>query len=271
MSIDFCASLVVPLKSQKNSWLEKSVLSAVTQSIPVEVIVVTHPCTPNDNFRILKQIEERYSNLNILCKNDATDNYAQAINRGISFSNTSRIGLLLTDDWLDPQAVELCVKHSDDIVSSGSIEYDDYEVIVAERFPDADRFKSLETLELKASYLEHFFLLQKSKILDVGGLDETIGNVGPDDYDLIWTMLENNASVAFVKETLYHYRDHHGERLTLRDKDAMIADLEKVLDKHHVVGEERKRIIRDHSRWFGRPGHVVTAEIRQESAELTSQ
>ncbi|MFT5115759.1 MAG: hypothetical protein ACI9VI_003306 [Candidatus Azotimanducaceae bacterium] len=60
-------------------------------------------------------------------------------------------------------------------------------------------------------------------------------------------MLENNASVVLVKEILYHYLDNHAR------------------------GEERKRIIKENSRWFGRPVHMVAVEIRKESNELTNQ
>lgn len=35
-----------------------------------------------------------------------------------------RVGLLLSDDWLDQRAVELCLPHDADIVSSGNRVFD---------------------------------------------------------------------------------------------------------------------------------------------------
>ena len=70
-------------------------------------------------------------------------------------------------------------------------------------------------------------------------------------------MLDSDSTVDIVEENLYHYRDHCGERLTLRDRDQQIQDLCKILDKHEVTGQERAKLIQFHSRWYGQPHHVV--------------
>ena len=147
--------------------------------------------------------------------------FAGAINCGIRRASTDRIGFLLSDDWLESRAVELCLAHDTDIVSTGHTEYLADGVT---KLPDVSRprrkgvFDRLYTLEEKARYLKHFFLFRKAKLLEVGGLDESLGDLpGIDDYDLIWTLLEHDAGVAIVETSLYNYRDHDGERLTLRD------------------------------------------------------
>jgi len=33
---------------------------------------------------------------------------------------------------------------------------------------------------------------------------------------MIWVLLEHGATVAIVEQQLYNYRDHHGDRLSLR-------------------------------------------------------
>src|SRR5262249_33120969 len=55
---------------------------------------------------------------------------------------------------------------------------------------------------------------------------------------------------------LYNYRDHSGERLTLRSAQAQVDDLEKILDKHGVHGEERTQILAWHSVAYGLPYHL---------------
>jgi len=92
--------------------------------------------------------------------------------------------------------------------------------------------------------------------MDVGGVDEQVGLTGPDDFDMIWTLLERGASVSIVGEQLYNYRDHSGERLTLRGAQAQIDDLQKILDKHGVHGEERAQILAWHSVAYGLPYHL---------------
>ena len=105
-------------------------------------------------------------------------------------------------------------------------------------------FERRPTLQEKARYLEHFFLFRKQALLDVGGVDEDIGLVGPDDYDLIWTLLEWGRSVDVVEDRLYNYREHGGERLTLRPLELQQVDLEKILNKHGVTGAEGRRLLR---------------------------
>jgi hypothetical protein len=127
----------------------------------------------------------------------------------------------------------------------------------------ASVYDRLPTLEKKADYLSHFFLFRKSKLEEVGGVDETLPQDAPgiDDYDLIWVLLEHNATVSLVEERLYCYRDHELLRLTLQFHSERMAGLAKILDKHGVTGRERERLLASHGRWFGKPIHVVQAEI----------
>jgi len=120
----------------------------------------------------------------------------------------------------------------------------------------------LPTLERKALYLQHFFLFQKRKLDEVGGLDETIGDFpGIDDFDLIWVLLEHGATVTTVPKFLYNYRDHFHERLTLKTRKAVaLANLGRILTKHRIPVELRKEVIAEHRIWFGRPIHVVMEE-----------
>jgi hypothetical protein len=194
--------------------------------------------------------------------------FAAALNTGIRAACALRIGFLLSDDWLDGRAVEKCLTLDTDIVSTGLRVFsgDGKKVLeMSSRSPSVDEFNQLPTLERKASYLKHFLLFKREKLLEVGGVDETIGLTGPDDFDLPWTLLEQGASVSFLSEQLYNYRDHEGERLTLRDAEAQTQDLLKILDKHGVKSPEREEIVRHHSLSYGRPVHI-TAQVRKEGA-----
>ncbi len=70
-------------------------------------------------------------------------------------------------------------------------------------------------------------------------------------------LAERGATVGIVGRSLYNYRDHEGVRLTLRDPAQLVRTLERILDKHGVVGDERQELIARHARWFGRPIHAV--------------
>lgn len=253
--VTYRATIVVPLLRQVDAWLEQSVLSALQQSAPTEVIVVRSLATPASNLAVLDRLRLRHVNLVVTCEQKHLS-FPNAINTGIRQASAGRVGLLLSDDWLDPRSVEACLPVSSDVVSTGHAVYFPNGRVNERACQDASmrRFRALPSLMQKANYLEHFFLFRKEALLRVGGLDESIGNYpGIDDFDLIWTMLEQGASVGIVERRLYHYRDHTAERLTLADPQARARNLVKILRKHRVPDEEIPAIVEEHAKWFGRP------------------
>jgi len=228
------------------------VLSALNQTLSCEVIVVSHKRTQPDNVKFLAECEAAYPDFKHIVRKSDEEGIAAAINLGWRNATTDRIGLLLSDDWLDPAAVECCVAHDTDIVSTGMIYHGDGERVFLEGRLDMDVFSSLGNYEARADYLKHFLFFRKTKLAEIGGVDEHIGTTGVDDYDLVWTLLESGASVAITARPLYHYRDHGGDRLSLRDRDAQILDLQKILAKHGVEPLRQEVLLREKSQWFGR-------------------
>ena len=257
------ASVIIPVSVQRDEWLRTCVLSALQQTVPCSVLVVISPRTPRSNIELLYETKKSYEHLEVLHEGPGAG-FAAAINSGIRRASTDRVGLLLSDDWLEPSAVEECLKFSSDIVSTGAIVYSaDCTKKVYDPNLTMAKFVELPSIEAKACYLEHFFLFNRNKLLEVGGVDESIGLTGPDDYDLIWTLLEHGASVSIVGKSLYNYRDHDGERLTLRSKDDQVQDLEKIFRKHGVPECEKKRLIEMHARWYGEPIYRVLARLQE--------
>jgi glycosyltransferase involved in cell wall biosynthesis len=250
------ATVIIPLLAQENSWLAEAVLSALGQNAQPEVIVVVSRKTPASNLRLLERLSRRHPRLRLI-PDAPRSGFASALNRGIEAASTERVGFLLSDDWLEPGAVQTCLRYGADIVSTGLTIYDatGRRQLLQRRLCMAE-YQALPTLESRAYYLKHFFLFRRQKLLDLGGVDESVGVTGPDDYDLIWTLLEHDATVAIASQPLYGYRDHCGQRLTLRPREEQIRDLERILDKHGVHGLERDRIVRERSMWYGCPYHV---------------
>ena len=270
--MSYVATIVVPLLRQVDEWLDQSVRSAVAQSVPTEVIVVRSESTPASNLRVLDRLAQSYPNLVVMLE-DAPGSFPGAINKGIRAARTDRVGLLLSDDWLDRTAVADSLRESADIVSSGCVVYfpDGRVNQAASKQASMKAFRACPTLEQQASYLKHFFLFRKQAVLQVGGLDETIGSApGIDDFDLIWTLLENGASVAIVEKQLYHYRDHDGERLTLQDKAQLVENLSKILRKHGVWEADAAEIISRHAPWYGKPMYQAETATNQVPKFLSS-
>lgn len=247
------ASIIVPLLHQRDEWLAHCVRSALDQTVACEVIVVTSPQTPRSNRRVLEDLQAMHGNLVVVEQPPGTG-YARAFNVGIRRAAAGRVGFLLSDDWLSPDALSATLALTADIVSTGLTIFDSSgRRVVGERRLNAACFSSLPTLELKANYLKHFLLFSKDKLQQAGGVDEHVGLTGPDDYDLVWTMLENGASVSMTGRPCYNYRDHFGQRLSLRSREDQVRDLRRILAKHGVRGRERDAVIARRGHWYGLP------------------
>jgi hypothetical protein len=260
------ATLVIPLLRQRDDWLEQCVASALTQSVPCQVVVVTSPLTPRSNLDALDRLAARHRGLEVVERAPAM-RFAGALNLGFARARCERVGLLLSDDWLAPDAVETALPIDADIVSSSARVYDADGVT---RLVDLDRTRrraalaTAPSLERKAQYLGHFLLFSRTAVAQAGGVDETVGDSpGVDDYHLLWTMLERGATAAIVERPLYNYRDHEGERLTNRKPLEMLATMSRILEKHVGTGEEHERLLAWHARWFGQPlGQSITTAAR---------
>ena len=257
MTVRPLATIVMPLRRQQDEWLRQAVTSAVLQTVPTAVLVVTSEATPASNRAVLRDLTAEHPLLRVIQRSPG-EGFADAINLGFRTAETDRAGLLLTDDWLSTHAVESCLPHDADIVSTGRIAYAaDGKQTLWSRVVDQTRFDAIPTQEGKASAIGHFLLFRRAAVLAVGGVDPTIGLTGADDYDLPWTLLEHGASVRLVAEPLYHYRDHDGERLTLRTQQEQIQDLRRILAKHKVGTEKTERLVAAKARWYGVPCHVA--------------
>lgn len=256
------ATLVMPLRRQVDEWLDQSVRSAVAQTVPCEIVVVTSEWTPRSNLAILERHREQHPNL-VIRQREPGKGFVWALNFGFRAATADRLGILLTDDWLEPTAVEECLDRDADIVSTGfKLFMEDGQRLLLERSVSRADFEAQTTLERKAAYLCYFFLFSREKLLQIGGADESIGADSPglDDYDMIWVLLERGASVAVTDRSLYNVRDHPGERLTTRDPRAMTATMDRILAKHGLQGEEKQRLLAQHARWFGRPMFEILRE-----------
>jgi Glycosyl transferase family 2 len=260
--VSYPASVVVPLYRQDDRWLEQAIRSVLAQTAQCELLVVPSSRTPPGNLAIVDAMR-REAPERIRLTSPPADGFPRAVNTGFRLARAERVGLLLSDDWLDPTTVAECLEIEADIVSTGlrSVASDGSDLPNLARRLDLDSLLKLPTLERKAAYLTHFFLLRRSKVYSVGGLDESLGDApGIDDYDLIWTLLEQGATVGITTGPLYNYRVHGGDRLTLRRRDEQVQTLSRILDKHGIEGVEKVRLIEAQAVWLGRPEDVVHAE-----------
>lgn len=251
------AAIVVPLLNQVDAWLEQCLRSALQQKDAAQVVVVTSRHTCDSNLSVLRRLAAEDARL-LPMQRPTGVAFAGAINAGVAAANCDRVGLLLSDDWLAPDALSACLTRAEDLVSTGRIAYDaDGRQRLWQRIPSAQRYARLQSDEARADYIGYFMLFRRKRFLDVGGVDPKIGLTGADDYDLTWTLLEAGAKVGFIERGLYCVRDHDRHRLTLRDPEIQIRDLTKILRKHGIAGKQAEELIARKRKWFGKPIYRV--------------
>jgi glycosyltransferase involved in cell wall biosynthesis len=256
------ATLLAPLLNQEERYLIHSLDSAVRQTADCEILIVLSPKTGAANRKIVDGIAERDPRVRVV--QQVRPGFPAALNEGIEQARSDRLGILLTDDWLEPTAIADSLTLDADITSTQMLTFAaDGATPVHRPWKAISQavYDGKDDLEQKACYLQHFFLLRKQKVIEAGGLDESLGDTpGIDDFDLIWSMLEHNASAAIVEKPLYNYRDHSGLRLTLHDRENMVRTMAQILKKHGLRGARFEAALERHSIWFGRTMQEVIRE-----------
>ncbi|MGH7801679.1 MAG: glycosyltransferase family 2 protein [Thermodesulfobacteriota bacterium] len=88
--------------------------------------------------------------------------------------------------------------------------------------------------------LKHLHCWKVESALAIGGMDESLGLHGADDYDFSWCMAEAGYSFKAIPECLYYYRDHreHYRLTTHVPLDIQIGELKKIWNKHGLIEKE---------------------------------
>lgn len=244
-----CATLLIPIIDQDPGYLRKALNSAATQDVATDVLVVVDPRTDERTRTVVRRFVGHASCFQVL--DAGPEGFGASLNAGFRAAQTRRVGLLFSDDWIEPDTIRHACKIPADIVSTGAVvHHQDGSHSQSTRCPDA--FAAITSHRERARYLSHFLLLDRHLVLSIGGVDESVGSTGVDDFDLLWTLLERGATAGLLNLPLYNYRDHARPRLSLRPARRQTAELSSVLTKHGEDEAISQVILAQHSRYFGR-------------------
>jgi glycosyltransferase involved in cell wall biosynthesis len=228
---------IVPLKNYEESFLRQCFASLLAQSSGKwKCLVVVEPA---DVVHFARLLEAELADPRVALVANEGRKLSGAINTGIRRAETDFVALLLADDLWAPEAIEVLTRN---IESRPDVDFfhSARRVIYANGEPRSSvlppraSFRVEEFVE--GSPVKHLLCFRRAKALAVGGLDETLNSVGPDDYDFPWTMAERGARFAAISECLYIYRDHRdGYRLTTHlPLSVHTREIARVMRKHGV-------------------------------------
>jgi glycosyltransferase involved in cell wall biosynthesis len=174
-----------------------------------------------------------------------------AFNTGMRLATTPYVCALHCDDLLDKKAVQVLNRYiaefpATDYFYSSRMTIDEKGTRISGILPAVD-MKSSDFK--KVSIVKPIHCWKVSSALQIGGVDESLGPHGADDYDFPWCMAEAGFSFQPISECLYYYRDHRAHyRLTTHiPLDTQINELRKIFQKHGIPEYEIEQEIRERS------------------------
>jgi glycosyltransferase involved in cell wall biosynthesis len=228
---------IVPLKHYEERFLRACFASLARQTSDAWRCVVV--VEPSDLATFRELLFAELADPRITLAANEGRKLAGAVNTGIRRAETDFVALLLGDDlW----AVDAVAVLTSAIESRPGVDF----FHSARRILDADGrlrdtvYPSCERFTVESfvdgSPVKHLLCFRRAKALEVGGLDESLDRVGPDDYDFPWTMAEHGATFHALPDALYLYRDHRdGYRLTTHlPLSVHTRQIVKIMRKHGV-------------------------------------
>ncbi len=177
---------------------------------------------------------------------------------------TEFVCLLLSDDEFDAAAVEVLTDYIRrypymDFFHTGRVFIDEAGTTLGSAVP-ANAEAAAEDF-VNGSPVKHLMCWRREFGLAIGGIDESLGPHGADDYDFPWTAAEKGCRFQAIQECLYRYRDHreHFRLTTHVPQEEQEAELRKIWRKHGVSDEEMASQLRRR-----REGYLQQALFRNE-------
>ena len=237
---------ILPLRHFHEPFLRAALRSLFHQtSASWELVVVVEP-EDRDGFLAILAGELLDHRVRMIGNSGA--GLAGAVNSGMRAARTPFVAILLGDDAWETDAVAIlddAIRAWPDVdfFHSGRRVVDENDLPLGDPFPARETFRIEEFPD--GSPVKHLLCWRRDFGLLVGGLDESLRSVGPDDYDFPWVMAEQGALFRAIPRCLYVYRDHRESyRLTTHQTlEHHACEIDRILTKHGVPESTRRTIV----------------------------
>lgn len=226
---------LVPVKQYRPEYLRAALGSLLRQTSPHWRALVIH--ARGARGELGAQLGEAAGDPRIELVEERGRKLAGALNTGMRAAGTEFVASLFADDLWEPDAVEVLGRNIDerpgvDFFHSARRWIDDDGEPISGVYPPLPEVR-LETF-LEQTPVKHLLCWRRELALAIGGMDESLNSVGPDDYDFPWSMAEAGARFGAIPECLYVYRDHRScYRLTTHlPRRTHVRETRRILRKH---------------------------------------
>jgi glycosyl transferase family 2 len=239
---------LMPLRAYHPPFLAKAIDSLRAQTSPRwQLLIIDDGAAWND------VLDDACADPRVELVRNQGRRLAGALNTGARTATTEFVAELFADDMWSHDAVRVLTEHIEnhpkvDFFHSGRVFIDEHDERISSVYPGRESFRLEDFAE--GSPVKHLLCWRRETGLALGGMDESLNSVGPDDYDFPWCMAERGAVFKAIKEPLYLYRDHREcERLTTHlPLSVHKRELKRILQKHRVAQARIERRIADAER-----------------------
>jgi glycosyltransferase involved in cell wall biosynthesis len=239
-------TVLMPVREYDAGYLHQAVDSLRSQTDPRWRLLVL--VEEADRRRIANELAAELADERIELAVNEGRKLAGAFNTGLRRARTDFAAILFGDDLWTPNAVEVLaelIRSNPDVdffhSSRRIIDDDGRPISSVYRPPGTVRPQDFA----EKSPVKHLLCWRVELALSIGGMDETLNSVGPDDWDFPWSMSEAGATFMAVDECLYLYRDHRRcYRLTTHLPTSVHAsEIRRIMRKHGADrGTIRRRV-----------------------------
>jgi glycosyltransferase involved in cell wall biosynthesis len=237
----------MPAKDYQPEYLRRSLNSMFRQtSAAWRLLIVVEP-NVRDSIAAVVEREVRDARVDLIVNEGRK--LSGAFNTGMLHARTDFVAILFGDDMWAPDAVAVLGENirrhpGSDFFHSARMVVDEDDRPLSSVHPSRPEVKLADFTH--SPPVKHLLCWRRDLALSLGGMDETLNSVGPDDFDFPWTMAENGAVFTAVPECLYLYRDHReGFRLTTHlPRSTHVREIKRILRKHGASRHEVLRFVR---------------------------
>jgi O-antigen biosynthesis protein len=245
---DALLTALVPVKDFHPAYLREAVGSLLAQSSPRWRALIIHPAGLRPELE--RRLEGADHDERITLIEQRGRRLAGALNTGMRAATTDFTAILFADDLWSGDAVEVVERN---VSAHPEIDFfhSSRRIIDDHGAPISDVFEALTevSLEMFVNFgpVKHLLCWRRELGLAIGGIDESLNSVGPDDYDFPWSMMEAGARLGAIPECLYVYRDHRScQRLTTHlPRRTHLRETRRIMRKHGVPDELIRRRLAD--------------------------
>ncbi len=231
-------TVIMPLKHYHAEFLLKAVDSILLQTDPRWSLLII--VEPEDLSRHHELLSRQCDDPRVGIIANQGRGLAGAVNTGMRAAASQFVALLMADDLWSLRAVEVLHKHivdhpDVDFFHSSRVYVNAADARISDVFVSCDDV-SADGFRQGGSPVKHLLCWRRTKGIEVGGLDEALLPVGPDDYDFPWIMAERGARFKAIKECLYFYRVHDKcyRLMTHLPLEIHTRELDRIMKKHGV-------------------------------------